>query len=107
LVINQAARFRSPLRGGGITTHSRGDRRALNTLISHCISELRNVAERSRIDEEGLDAKCAIVVDMDNVALDATQFETRPPAPQVGDPLHYDAFLQRICEQYEQRFATG
>lgn len=103
LVVNQASQFRSPLRQG-ITVHGRGDRQVVRSLISHCVSELRNVAERSGVTDEGLDAKCAIVVDMDNIALAGTNYETRPPAPQVGDPLHYDSFLQRICAQYQGRF---
>jgi len=27
-----------------------------------------------------------------------------PPAPTVGDPLHYDAFIQALCALYAERF---
>lgn len=103
MVINQSPQFASPLRSA-VSTHAHGDKKALSALVGHCISELRNVAERSTVDQDGLDAKCAIVVDMDNINLDSTSFGTQAPAPQVGDPLHYDTFLQRICSQYESRF---
>ncbi len=103
MVVNQSATFKSPLRLG-ITTHGRGDQRALQELTRHCVSEMRSVSERGDIDGVGLDAKCVIVVSVDNVNLAATRFEERPPAPQPGDPLHYDAFLQRLCAQYQERF---
>ena len=28
-----------------------------------------------------------------------------PPAPQVGDPMHWDAFIQRLCADWRSRFA--
>ncbi len=73
-------------------------------LVDHCVNELRNVSERHDPSGYGLDAKLAIIVSMGNVELASTAFVERSPAPQVGDPLHYDSFLQRICEQYRQRF---
>jgi len=41
---------------------------------------------------------------MDNIDLNSTRYVARSPAPQVGSPLHYDAFLQTICDLYAQRF---
>ena len=103
-VVNRSRTFKSPLRGGQVTTHARHET-AMFDLVGHCINELRNVAERNDPSGYGLDAKLAIVASMDNVALPSTSYWERPPAPQVGDPLHYDSFLQRLCEQYRQRFA--
>jgi hypothetical protein len=104
LVVNAASQFRSPLRMGAPTIHGRGDRKAIAGLISHCVSELRNVSERREMTQEGLDAKCVLVINMDNIDPAATTYESRPPAPQAGDPLHYDAFLQRLCSQYQDRY---
>ena len=28
----------------------------------------------------------------------------RPPAPQIGDPMHYDGFIQRLCAEWRSRF---
>ena len=103
MVINQSPQFASPLREA-VSTHARGDKKAVSALVGHCVSELRNVAERAAAGHEGLDAKCALIVDMDNINLQATSFGTQAPTPQVGDPLHYDTFLQRICAQYQSRF---
>jgi hypothetical protein len=29
-----------------------------------------------------------------------------PPVPQVGDPDHYEFFIQRIAKLYTQRFSV-
>jgi hypothetical protein len=101
-VINQALSFQSPLRSG-LTRHSQ-DARGAAALVEHCINELRNVSERGSSTGYGLDAKAALVVLMDNVDLPATAYGDRKPAPSIGDPLHYDSFLQRMCDQYQRRF---
>jgi hypothetical protein len=41
---------------------------------------------------------------MDNVNMAGTTYRTSPPAPVVGDPLHYDAFIQGLCNEYCARF---
>lgn len=100
IVVNASPTFHSPLRAtGAITTHSNIDDK-----IQHCMNEIRAVSVRGGPTGYGLDAKTAIVVSMDNVNLTQTSFVTKPPAPQVGDPLHYDAFLQRLCSEYRTRF---
>jgi hypothetical protein len=45
-----------------------------------------------------------LVVDFDNVNLSAARYFSVPPAPQPGDPLHYDSFIQRLCQEYKTRF---
>jgi len=37
----------------------------------------------------------------------AAAFVSRAPAPQVGDPLHYDAFIQALCALYTERFVIS
>lgn len=96
-VINGSTTFRSPLRPEN-TTHRNPLR-----LIQHCISELRAVASRGGPTGYGLEAKCAIVIEMDNLGSPVQYLSTRA-APQIGDPLHYDTFLQTICSHYNQRF---
>lgn len=102
-VVNHAMTFQSPLRND-ITRH-RTTKRDMDTLVEHCLNELRNVTERGDKAERGLDAKCALVVNMDNVRLAESRFVADIPAPQVGDPLHYDSFLQKICGLYIRRFS--
>ena len=98
LIINAAKTFRSPLRDG-VTTH-----RDPGKLVAHCINELRSVATRGGSTGYGLEAKCAIVVDVDNQNFTKACYVTTAPAIPVGDPLHYDAFIRTICEQYTRRF---
>ena len=63
----------------------------------HCLNEMRNISERSDTSGYGIEAKCFIVIDMDNQNLESTTYVERPPAPGMGDPLNYDSFLQRAC----------
>jgi len=100
LVINAADRFQSPLRRDA-TVHRNPDR-----LVEHCISELRSVASRGGATGYGLEAKCAIVLAHTNLEGDQTRYVTRRPAPEPGDPLHYDSFVRRICDLYRERFGT-
>lgn len=98
LIINASPTFESPLRAKP-STH-----RNPAAIVEHCIRELRSVATRGGATGYGLEAKCAIIVEMDNVELPDTRYSTAPPAPQPGDPLHYDAFIRAICDQYTRRF---
>jgi len=98
LVVNQAATFKSPLRGE-VTQHKNPA-----VLVEHCVLQMRSITSRSGLQGEGLEAKAVIVVEMDNQDYGATRYVTRPPAPSIGDPLHYDAFIQSLCSLYNQRF---
>lgn len=97
LVINGSSTFKSPLKTV-ITRHNDP-----TALMTHCLSELNAVSYRNRPDGTGLDAKCAIIVDCENIDSTMTNYILSPPAPQAGSPLYYDAFIQRICQVYTQR----
>ncbi|MEM7810707.1 MAG: hypothetical protein AAF532_04440 [Planctomycetota bacterium] len=97
-VINSSPIFKSSLRND-ISTH-----KDPNKLVSGCIEELSAVSRRTRPSESGLDAACAIVLSMSNVDGDAVQHVKKSPAPSVGHPLHYDSFIQQICDLYAQKF---
>lgn len=100
LVLNVSPRFKSPLRkDDDITTH-----RNPVALVEHCVNEARAIATRGNTKGEGLDAKAVIVVNDDNIDFASTTYYEDPPAPKVGDPMHYDAFIQRICATWRQRF---
>lgn len=99
MVINAAPRFQSPL-VDHVTVHSDP-----SSLVAHCMQEMRAVGSRGGPGGVGVDAACAIVVSHDNIDNATTHFITSPPAPQIGDPLHYDAFVQRVCSQYVERFS--
>ena len=98
LVVNAAEKFRSPLRTEP-TLHRNAD-----ALVRHCVDELRAVEMRGPSHEAGIDAKSVLVIDFDNIDGPAS-YVSRGAAPRVGDPLHYDAFIQRICSEYEVRWS--
>ncbi len=97
-VVNVASEFRSPLRVA-LTVH-----RNVATLVQGTVNILRNIPLRSAADQHGLDANGVIVVQHDNVDASKTALVVASPAPQTGDPLHYDSFLHRICDRYGQRW---
>lgn len=97
LVINASETFQSPLRTV-VSIH-----RDPPALVQHCIAELRSVATRGGTTGYGLEAKCGLVVNMDNLDCTATKYATS--FIPVGDPLHYDAFIRTICDQFARRFS--
>lgn len=101
-VVNIAERFKSPLRPG-TSIH-----RNVRARVQETMALLRSLPQRSaRGENPGLEANGAIVVSHDNIDLEASTLVTAAPAPQVGDPLHYDSFLRRICDSYTQRWSGG
>lgn len=102
MVLNAAPRFQSPLVRDRVTTHKNP-----TLLVAHCMSEMRAVTARGGVEGHGIDAGCALVVVHDNIDPELTRYWTQVPAPQVGDPLHYDAFVQKLCAEYGARFNRG
>ena len=100
LVVNMAEEFQSPLKKKP-TIHKN-----VENLIEHCVQQMRGVTGRKGLEGEGLEAKSVIVLDMDNVKLSSSKFVTESPAPPIGDPLHYDAFIQAVCAIYSSRFPS-
>ena len=98
-VVNIATTFKSPLRQV-LTVHKK-----IAPLVQSTIGILRSIQLRSSLDQPGLDANTVIIVDHDNVDSTKTALVAGLPAPQTGDPLHYESFLQRICDRYSQRWA--
>jgi len=98
MLINASPTFKSPLRNA-ITVHAKP-----TALVAHCLQEMSNVSMRGGPTGYGLDAKAGLVVSMDNEVWPSTAFVTTPPAPSIGDPMHYDAFIQRLCAEYSARF---
>ena len=80
------------------------DRNNPVALVTHCVNELSGVPVRTGTNGVGMEAMSVIVVSMDNVNLASTAYGTTAPAPAVGDPLQYDAVIQRLCNEYCARF---
>jgi hypothetical protein len=99
-ILNASPKFKSPLRPEE-TTHKNPEK-----LVLHCLDEFRGISSSGgTIGAAGLDAKGVVVVNCDNIDHPATSYVTGKPAPVVGDPVHYDAFIQNICDLYTARFS--
>jgi len=118
LAVNASDAFFSPLNAGRpqpITVHGLGTGSGL-AAAKGTIDLFRSIHLRnSAIDPPGLEALGVVVVKHDNFnALPPSlahlaQHESsigirNQPAPRIGDPLHYETFLQRICTQYSSRY---
>jgi hypothetical protein len=118
LIINSAEWFWSPLRDeDDLTQHGRQNKTA-RQLAKETLDKFRSIHLRNSLtDPPGLEALGVLVVEHDNIPLNpnAANFASQhkktivaptPPNVAVGDPLHYQSMIQRICNAYTQRFPT-
>lgn len=116
LVVNSAERFWSPLRDkDDITTHGT-PRKPSRQLAKETVDRFRSIHLRNATtDVPGMEALGVVVVEHDNLSVnpDAQKYANlhkpatvapTPPNLPVGDPLHYESMIQRICNAYCQRF---
>lgn len=112
VVVNVAPVFWSPTRhSSDVTIHSNIDQLGAET-----VSLFRNLPLRnSPSDGPGLEAACVLVVKHDNLLKNEALPEgapipvestlvTKPPAPPIGDPLHYSTMIHRACRAYRDRW---
>lgn len=116
LVVNSAQYFYSPLRKPEDVTKHGKDLAAARRIAQDAVNIFRAIPLRNTAqDGPGLEAIGIIVVEHDNLALHPaakthaklhkpTQVAPIPPSLPVGDPMHYQTMIQRICVQYTQRF---
>lgn len=122
LAVNSADWFYSRLNLGKttrseITRH--GGKGTTGRQVAKAVVDLyRSIYLRhSPQDRPGLDGIGVIAVEHDNIQChpDPSNFAgmhrpttaaPAPPAPAPGDPLHYEAMLQRICNAYSARFGA-
>jgi hypothetical protein len=101
VMVNIASTFVSPLRQKSADRlHISHHQQPL--VASRMVEHLRGLRIRDNVGEVGFDAFCTFVVDCDNQT--GCSLFTDSPAPQPGDPDHYDTFIDRITRFYEERF---
>ncbi len=98
LTINIADRFRSPLRSEKTEHHD------IRRIVKETVGMFKALPVRSGIQGEGLEANGILVVDFDNIEIRKGRIWSKAPAPQPGDPLHYDSFIRQICNRYVERW---
>ena len=111
IVVNIAEFFWSPTRAtSDVTRHRNIEQVGAETVNLYRNLPLRN----SPAAGPGLEAVCVLVVRHDNLGKNVdlpadapaggeTVLITKPPAPQVGDPLNYATMVQRVCTSYQDR----
>lgn len=117
LAVNSSEVFYSPLRQiADITVHSTARKNA-RAVAKEALELFRALPLRNQVsDGPGLEAIGVIVVEHDNLNLhpdpakqgrrhQPTRIAPSPPSVPVGDSMHYNNMLDRICLLYSQRFA--
>lgn len=113
VVVNVSTVYWSPTRAeDDITFHSNIDELGKQTVDLFRSLPLRHAPSEGA----GLEAACVLVVDHDNLLKNEnlppnapgparTLLVTKPPAPAVGDPLHYSTMIRRVCRAYQDRWS--
>jgi hypothetical protein len=116
LVVNSAERFWSPLRPADDITMHGAARKPARQLAKETVDRFRSIHLRDNAaDGAGMEAVGVVVVEHDNLLINPhrqayadlhkpTRIAPVPPSPAIGDPLHYETMIQRICNAYTQRF---
>jgi hypothetical protein len=68
------------------------------------VDKLREIPRRSGMHGDGFDGLGVVLVDCKNDSLTPVKLVTGPPAPQVGDVLHYDTMVTRVANEYDRNF---
>lgn len=104
MLINMAEKFRSPLRDeGDITEHDR-----IESLVQETVEIFRTIDRAQGEVSPNVDAVGCVVVDHTNIDDgDETTLVTEPPAPQPGDIVYYQDFLEIIVDTLTERWLTG
>jgi hypothetical protein len=117
LVVNSAEYFYSPLRKVDDITKHGTERLTSRQVAKSAIDLFRCINLRNTpIDPPGLEAMGVIAVEHDNLLLHpessrytslhrSSRIAPIPPSLPVGDPMHYDSMIQRLCAQYTYRFS--
>lgn len=116
LVVNSASNFWSPLRDPNDITKHGGKATTARQLAQKTVDKFRSIHLRnSSTDVPGLEAIGVTVIEHDNLTVNPnaaahaylhipTAIAPTPPNLPIGDPLHYESMIQRICHAYTQRF---
>ncbi|MDP3713414.1 MAG: hypothetical protein Q8R60_13145 [Mycobacteriales bacterium] len=104
--VNAAAEFLSPVVNNRATTAETAEvtrhRQPADTL--RVLQKVAEMPRRSSSSESGFDGLGVTVLDLRNDGGPVTIVDA-PPAPQPGDPFHYDSMIVRMANEYDTTFA--
>jgi len=104
LLINAADQFKSPLRDeGDITEHDR-----IDSLAPETVDIFRDIDRAKGKISPDVDGVACIVVEHTNIDDGIpTRLVSKPPAPQPGNAVNYQTFLDDIIDTFENRWLIG
>jgi len=88
-------KFGGPLR---ITHHNQP------RVTESVIEKVLEIPRRATTSAQGFDALAIVVVDCTNDGRAPVRIVDDPPAPERGNPVHYDSMIARVVQLYESRF---
>jgi hypothetical protein len=103
-VLNIAPTFVSPLRNQRSETPLQVTIHRQPAVAASMRTHLLGLPLREDVGSVGFDAYCTVVVNCDNQT--GCSLHTETPAPQPGDPDHYNTFVRRIADFYTARFSN-
>jgi hypothetical protein len=68
------------------------------------VAKVREIPRRTGSQTEGYDGLGVLVVNAPNDGTTPILLVPTPPAPQVGDVLHYDTMVTRVANEYDRAF---
>lgn len=68
------------------------------------IEKVLEIPRRTTTSTSGFDALAIVLVDCRNDGASPVRIVNDRPAPEPGDPVHYDSMIARIVHLYESRF---
>lgn len=103
VMVNIAERFVSPElnKFGGprrVTEHKQP------RVTESVIEKVLEIPRRASTSAQGFDALAIVVIDCTNDGVTPVRIIEEPPAPERGNPVHYDAMIARVVQLYESRF---
>ena len=103
LVLNSAREYISRIKKEGQGTYKPNN--VSERIVEKCVGEMRSVLfSEGDVGKPGLDAKGVMVVNCDNIDFNGIRYDNRL-SPSIGDPLHFDSFINTICDLYKVRFS--
>lgn len=104
ILINVSDRFKSPLRDDDdITEHDR-----IESLAPETVDIFRDIDRSQGEISPNVDGVACIVVEHTNMDDGtSTKLISGPPAPQPGEAVSYNSFLETLIETFENRWLIG
>jgi hypothetical protein len=103
VIVNAASKFISPMLNRSWKRPKIVTRHAQPRVTLAVIDKVLEIPRRTRTGVHGFDALAISVVSCRNDGTPVTIVDD-PPAPQLGDSVHYEAMIARIAHLYESRF---